>query len=142
MADQSVSLSGSVPAQGDLRARLLVALKGPASWFAMIAGLSVVNSVLSMSGASLHFIFGLGLTQIVDAVAHQVGSAGYVLDILINGIIAGFFLLIWNFARKGQPWAWYAGMALYATDAVLCLVFQDYLSAAFHGWALYRMYPG
>ena len=33
----------------------------------MIAALSMVNSILAMSGASIRFIFGLGLSQIVDA---------------------------------------------------------------------------
>lgn len=118
------------------------ALKGPASWFITVAGLSIVNSILSMTGASIHFIFGLGVTQFVDAVAHGVGNAGYVLDLIINGMIAGLFVLIWNFARKGQSWAWYGGMALYAIDGVLLIFFQDYLSVAFHAWALFRMYPG
>jgi hypothetical protein len=71
----------------------------------MIAGLSVVNSILAMSGAAVRFIFGLGLSQIVDSLAHQAGSAGYVLNLIINGIVAGVFVLFWNFARKGQKWA-------------------------------------
>jgi hypothetical protein len=117
-------------------------LKNSASWFVVIAGLSILNSILSMTGAQLHFIFGLGLTQIVDAIAHEAGAAGYILDFIINGIIAGVFVLIWNFARKGQAWAWYGGMILYAIDGLLLLLFKDYLSIAFHAWALYRMSPG
>ena len=118
------------------------ALKSSASWFITIAVLSVVNSVLAMSGAGIHFIFGLGFTQIVDALAHQVGGAGVVLDLVINGIIAGVFALFWNFARKGQKWAWYAGMGLYAVDALLLLPAKDLLSIAFHAYALYRMSMG
>jgi hypothetical protein len=76
-----------------------------------------------LSGASIHFIFGLGITQIVDAFAHQAGSAGYVLDFITNGIIAGMFVLIWNFARKGKSWAWYGGIALYAIDGLILLLF-------------------
>ena len=44
------------------KSRVLQALKGSASWFLMIAGLSVVNSILAMSGTSVRFIFGLGLS--------------------------------------------------------------------------------
>ena len=117
-------------------------LKSRASWFAVIAGLSILNSILSMSGSGFHFIFGLGFTEIVDALAHRAGSAGYLLDFIINGIIAGAFVLIWHFARKGQPAAWYAGIALYVIDGLLLLLFRDFLSAAFHAWALYRMSPG
>ena len=122
--------------------RVQHALKGSASWFVMIAVLSLVNSVLAMSGANIHFIFGLGFTQIVDALAHQAGGAGLVLDLVINGIIAGVFVLFWNFARKGQKWAWYVGIALYAVDALILLPFKDFLSIAFHAYALYRMSSG
>jgi hypothetical protein len=131
--------------QTDLAAQKLQveqALKGSSSWFVVIAGLSLVNSALSMAGASIHFIFGLGLTQIVDALAHDSGGAGVVLDLIINGMIAGVFVFFWNFARKGAKWAFFAGMALYIVDALILLAFKDILSVAFHGWALYRMYNG
>lgn len=136
------STSSQPPSAGEQKLRVENALKGPASWFVTVAALSVVNSVLSMGGASIHFIFGLGITEFVDALAHQVGSAGYVLDLIINGVIAGVFVLIWKFARKGQGWAWYGGIALYALDGLLLLAFKDLLSVAFHAWALYRMWPG
>jgi hypothetical protein len=122
--------------------RIEHALKGSASWFIMIAVLSLVNSVLAMSGTKVQFIFGLGFTQIVDALAPQAGSAGLVLDLVINGIIAGVFALFWNFARKGQKWAWHVGIALYVVDALILLPFKDFLSIAFHAYALYRMSSG
>jgi hypothetical protein len=138
-----VSPSGVSPtAAAEQKLRVEHALKGSASWFVMIAGLSIVNSILAMSGASIHFIFGLGLTQIVDALAHEAGSSGFVLDLIINGMIAGVFVLFWNFARKGQKWAWYGGIALYAVDGIILLLFKDYLSVAFHGYALYRISAG
>src|SRR5216683_2838467 len=126
MADPGFSYTPSATSQPvavEQKSRVLQALKGSASWFGMIAGLSVVNSILAMSGTSVRFIFGLGLSQIVDALAHQAGSTGYVLDLIINGIIAGVFVLFWNFARKGEKWAWY-------------------LAIAFHAYALYRMSSG
>jgi hypothetical protein len=122
--------------------RVEQALKGSSSWFIVIAGLSLVNSVLFMSGAKIHFIFGLGFTQIVDALAHNVGETGVVLDLIINGVVAAVFALFWNFARKGEKWAWVAGMGLYVLDGLILLLFKDFLSVAFHGWALYRMSMG
>jgi hypothetical protein len=144
MADPGFTLTppSNQPAVNQQRLRVEAALKGPASWFVTVAALSILNSILSMSGAALHFIFGLGITQVVDSLAHEAGTAGYVLDFIINGIIAGVFVLIWHFARKGQSWAWYGGMVLYAIDGLLLLLFKDYLSVAFHAWALYRMSPG
>jgi hypothetical protein len=140
----SYSPSSTNPASvaDEQRARILLALKGPASWFLMIAGLSVVNSILAMSRAGFQFIFGLGVSQIVDSLAHQAGSTGYLLDFIINGIIAGVFVLFWHFARQGQKWAWYLAMTLYVVDGLLLLLFKDYLAIAFHAYALYRMSAG
>src|SRR6266571_3979326 len=95
-----------------LRAEAVV--KAAAGWFLWVAALSVVNSFLSMSGSGIRFIFGLGIAQIIDALAHQAGSSGVVLDLIINGFVAGVLLLFWNFARKGEKWAFIVGMALYA----------------------------
>jgi hypothetical protein len=145
MADPGYSYSPTAVPQSvavEQKTRVLQALKGSASWFLMIAGLSLLNSILALSGARIRFIFGLGITQIVDSLAHQVGSTGYVLDLVINGIIAGVLVLFWNFARQGQKWAWYLGMAIYAVDGVLLLLFKDYLAIAFHAYALYRMSSG
>jgi len=145
MASPALGVSKPSTGQSDLAAQKLQiehALKGSSGWFVAIAGLSLVNSVLSMAGASIHFIFGLGLTQIVDALAHNSGGAGIVLDLIINGMIAGVFVFFWNFARKGAKWAFFAGMALYVVDGLILLAFKDFLSVAFHGWALYRMYSG
>src|SRR5437879_11102144 len=86
-----------------LRAEQIV--KNGAGWFLAIAGLSILNSVLTMSGASFHFIFGLGTTEIVDAIGRQAGTTGSALSLVVNLFIAGVLLLFWNFARRGERWA-------------------------------------
>ena len=85
-----------------LRAERVV--KAGANWFITVAVLSMINSVLSMSGAGIRFIFGLGIAEFVDALAHQAGQSGFALDLIINGFVAGVFVIFWNFARKGQQW--------------------------------------
>ena len=65
-----------------------------------------------------------------------------VLDLIINGFVAAVLLLFWNFARKGERWAFIVGMAVYAVDGLILLTFKDFLGVAFHGYALYRMYRG
>jgi len=123
-----------------LRAQQVV--KAGASWFITVGVLSIINSVLSMSGGKIRFIFGLGIAEFVDAVAHQAGQSGFALDLIINGFVAGVFVIFWNFARKGQQWAFLVGMALYAVDALVMLYFRDILAVAFHAYALYRIYSG
>ena len=41
--------------------------------------------------------------------------------VFINSMIAGVFVLFWNFARKGAKWAFYAGMSLYLLDGLILL---------------------
>jgi hypothetical protein len=123
-----------------LRAERVV--KAGANWLITVAVLSMINSVLSMSGTGIRFIFGLGFAQLIDALAHQAGQSGVALDLVINGLIAGVFVVFWNFAKRGQHWAFLVGMGLYAADALIMLYFKDILAVAFHGYALYRMYSG
>ena len=123
-----------------LRAEQIV--KNGASWFLAIAGLSILNSVLTMSGTNFHFIFGLGITQIVDAVGHESGATASALSLIVNLFIAGVFLLFWNFARRGEKWAFLVGMALYAVDGLILVPFKDFLGIAFHAYALFRIYGG
>ena len=58
-----VNPSTAAAVEQKLRAEQIV--KNGASWFLAIAGLSILNSVLTISGTGFHFIFGLGITQIV-----------------------------------------------------------------------------
>jgi MFS family permease len=124
------------------RLRLEAVGKACASWFLWLAGLSMVNSVLAASGAHLHFLFGLGVTSIVDAVAQRAGATGIVLNLVINAFIAGVFLLFWYFGKQGHKWAFLVGMGLYVIDGLILLLVTDYLGAAFHLWVLYRLYQG
>jgi len=113
-----------------------------AKWFYWIAGLSMINSMVVIFGGNFHFVVGLGITSVVDAMAKQVGSAGSVLDFIINGFVAGIFVLFGHFAAKPQKWAFVVGMALYLLDGVLLLGARDFLSAGFHAYALYAIYRG
>lgn len=113
-----------------------------ARWFYWIAGLSVVNSILVATGGNLHFVVGLGITSVVDAAAKRLGSAGTVLDVVINGFIAAVFALFGMFAGKAQKWAFVVGMALYAADGLLLLNGKDLLGVVFHAYALFAIYRG
>ena len=142
MVSSATAASGAADNLGIQKLRAEQIVKGGASWFLWIAGLSIVNSIVGMAGGGVHFIVGLGITQVVDVIAHRVGSSGIVLDLIINGFVVGIFLLFWNFAKKGQSWAFMVGMGLYALDGLLLLSFKDIFSVAFHAYALFRIYNG
>jgi hypothetical protein len=117
-------------------------VKGGASWFYWIGALSVINAVLGLSGASIQFIFGLGITEIFTAIGHQGGTTGGAAALVATLVVAGVFAIFGYFAGQGQKWAFIVGMLLYLGDGLLLLPAGLILSAAFHLWALFRMFMG
>lgn len=119
-------------------------------WFYWIAGLSLINSVVVLSGSDWSFLIGLGATQIVDYFLLSVtevieaSSRTIVLAIafLIDAIIAGTFFLWGLLSRKGHRWAYILGIVLYSLDGLIFLAFQDWPSLGFHIFALYFIING
>lgn len=108
-------------------------------WFFWIAGFSVVNSVLAQTSASIHFVIGLGTTEVFDSGALGIPKGAVLaLDLLA----AAFYVLYGLFARKGARWAFIAGAVFYLLDGVLLLTLKDWLAVAFHAYALFRIFQG
>jgi hypothetical protein len=130
--------------------RVEAQFKAGASWFFWIAALSVINSIIFRLGGNLNFIFGLGLTQVIDAIdisivdnalypnANTVHILSMVLILLISGLFALFGLL----AHKKIKWIYVIGMAFYLLDGLILLMFQDFISAAFHAYVLFGLWRG
>jgi hypothetical protein len=124
--------------------------KSGADWFYWVAALSVINSIIFRVGGSFNFIFGLGLTQTVDAVdwlvvqefpsanASSVHALSLVLVLLISGLFAFFGLM----SRRKVQWIYLTGMVLYLVDGLILLLFKEFLSAAFHIYALVGLFRG
>jgi len=124
------------------QATALARVRVSARWFYWIAGLSLINSAVVIFGGSFHFVVGLGITSVVDVLTKQAGSAGIVLDLIINGFVAALFVLFGSCASKAQKWAFLVGMGLYALDGLLLLMARDVLSVGFHAYALFCIYRG
>ena len=146
-ADQTIY--NGAPAAQPAAARAAVApgavapaVKGGASWFYWIGALSIINTVISMGGGGVRFIFGLGITQFTDAVGAHGGSGGSAAALVVTVIIAGVFAIFGYFGGQGHKWAFLVGMVLYGLDAGLCVLGGIILSAVFHAWALFRMFGG
>jgi hypothetical protein len=126
------------------------AVRSGASWFYWIAALSVVNSAIQLSGSDRSFVVGLGITQVFDAVATGAtqgseGNAGSVLRgiaLVLDLMVAGFFVLIGWQAGKQRAWAFVIGMLLYACDALIFVLVQDWMSIGFHAFALFGVWGG
>ena len=120
----------------------LARLKSGARWFYWVAGLSLVNTAAAFAGGHIHFVVGLGITQVVDLMARRAGAAATLPALVIDMMIAGAFFAIGLWSGRCNQFAFGIGMLLYAADGALLLVAHDGLSVAFHGLALFFMYRG
>ena len=116
-------------------------------WFYWLAGLSLINSIIVYAGGQWSFLFGLGLTQVVDAILvaamdEGLRTLGIAVALCINLMIALLFCFFGLHAARGKAWAFVVGGLLYLGDALLLLWVQDYLSLAFHVWVLFQLGRG
>lgn len=120
--------------------------KSGANWFFWIAGLSLINSIILLTGGQWSFIIGLGITQIIDAIGLEIfkeaGIIGYIFAFVFDALAAGIFIVFGVFSKKRYSWAFIIGMILYALDGLLFLLVQDFLSIGFHIFALFCIYGG
>ena len=116
-------------------------LRQGSSWFFTIAALSGINSLLQIFDAKIHFIFGLGITQVAGSVARQSGNGTAIL-LLVDGLFIGLLLLCGKWARQRSQGAFLGGMLAYALDGLLLVLFAAWIDAAVHAYALYRMWQG
>lgn len=113
-----------------------------AGWFVTIGLLSGVNALLQILDAKIRFIFGLGITRLVDAMGRGAGQNGMLLTIAVDGLFIVMLFLCSKWAKAGSQGAFLGGMIAYALDGVLLLRFQDWLDAAVHAYALYMIWLG
>jgi hypothetical protein len=109
-------------------------------WFYWVAGLSVINIVLALTGQDWRFILGLGVTQLVQELA-QFADGGTKAG-LIGLAVIGLFAVLGHRAIHGHQWAFLLGMVLYALDGVIFFLIQDWAGVGFHAFALVMISRG
>jgi hypothetical protein len=117
-------------------------VKNGAGWFYWIAGLTLVNTVMALSGSDSGFVLGLMFTLMVDAFARDIGSVGPILAIVIDVLAAGFFIFLGVFGNKFHKWAFIVGMIVYVLDTALVILGQSWLALAIHVFALWNIFHG
>jgi len=122
-------------------------LKSGANWFYWIAGLSLVNSVISLFDGNWNFAAGLGITQIFDGIARfgvEEGSGNWIKAVFfsLDLVVAGMFILLGVFANRRQSWAFIVGMTLFTLDGVILIFAGDILGIIIHAVALYFLFRG
>lgn len=99
-----------------------------------------------MFASSFRFLFGLGVTQIVDAfgerLAQRFGPALHVIAIGIDLMVIGLLVGAYFIARSGRAWIFYVAGVLYILDALVLIPFQMALAIEFHAWVLFSWWNG
>lgn len=133
----------------DESAKLEQAFRSGANWFYWIAGLSLVNSAGQLFGAQWGFVLGLGVTQIIDAIAASIAQeaegAATAVKLVAFGldvVIAGFFVALGVLANRRCGWSFYVGMAIYFLDGLIFLAVGNFLGVGFHGFVLFCLFSG
>jgi hypothetical protein len=134
--------------EGQIRALQQAGQRG-ANWFFWVAGLSVLNSLLIHSGAGIYFVVGMGLSLLADGLADHLAQQHPAQGVIFRAIAIGFTVLASGMvvlfgwlANKRYLSLFALGMVLYLLDGLIFLLFQDWLSIAFHGYALFCMWGG
>jgi hypothetical protein len=131
------------PAPGQPSLAGLAAARSCATWFFLIAVLSVINSIAAFSGGGFRFIFGLGLTQIFDYFGRSLGgSRGLALALVLDLLATGLFVLLGVLARKGLVAAILTGIVLLLLDSLVFFWLRDWIGVAFHAYVLFRLFMG
>ncbi len=120
-----------------------------AGWFYWIAALSLINSVILLSGGDRHFVVGLGVTLISDSIAKAVADENPEIATVAKGIAFGFDLFVaaivclfgWLSRRPILP-IFVLGMILYLLDGLIYLMVGDWMSVGFHVFVLLGMWSG
>jgi hypothetical protein len=133
----------------DLAYKLLQQGDNGANWFFWIAALSLVNTALTHFGAEIHFVIGLGATLIVDAVSTEIVKQNPETHVVATSIAVGFSLFCSAIAcmfgwlsRKRYLIVFGIGAFIYLLDALPLVFLGDWMSVAFHAFALFQMVAG
>jgi len=113
-----------------------------AGWFFWIAALSIINSIAAVLGSAWGFALGLSTCYLVGGIGSALGGSGPWVAFSLNLIACGLFFYFGVAGWKSRFWPYAIGMILYAGDALLPLLVQDWISLVIHGVALYFLVAG
>jgi hypothetical protein len=138
------------PTPGVIRAAAVTAVdptlerrvRSSARWFFWIAALSVINAFTASSGTGMVFVVGLAITQFISGFAARMDSGGQGIGMALIFLASGVFAVFGYFASKRHTWSFIVGMVLYAGDALLAVLVQDWMLVAFHVFVLFWLFLG
>jgi hypothetical protein len=98
--------------------------KNGAAWFYWIAILSLINTVVALSGGGIMFALGLDVTMITDTIAAQIAlqpggnMAILIVALVFDAIVLGLVILCGRLSQWRMLWVYALGMGLYLLDGL------------------------
>ena len=125
-------------------------VKSGVNCFYLIAGVSLIETIIFWSGKRIGFLDSLGITQILDLFTKglmlrlpKLMIIPEVSAIILDLVFAALFVWLGYYInRTRRTVVFIIGMALYALDMIIVIRFVDVLSTVFHLAALFFMYQG
>jgi len=111
-------------------------------WFYWIAALTIITSFIAFFGGGIRFLISMGITQFIDAVAHELGGAAQVVALVLDLIATAVFALFGYLAGKKMLWAYIVGMVIFLLDGLLSLALADVVGVIAHAVVLFFLFRG
>lgn len=128
------------------RIRLTRHHRNGSGWFYWIAGLTLINVIMTIINGNWSFVFGLGVTDLIYYITQELssdfGNTALILGLAVNLFLLSIFLLLGRSAKNGRNWSFIVGFILYGLDALLLAYLTDYMGAIFHLYPLYCIFKG
>lgn len=127
------------------RESMIKHIEGGTGFFSAIALFSIINMIIFLVGANIRFIIGLGITDLIAAIgmqSFQGNSTATIVVIIADLTIAAFFFACGVFLKKHVTWLPVIGAIVYIIDGALLFFIRDFLSLAFHAYALFFIIRG
>ena len=120
-----------------------------ANWFYWKAALTVINSIIMLTGSLWAFFLGLGITQLFHGIAigitDEIGESGRMfhgIALVLSLFCAAFVAFLGYQGRKGKRWALILGMIIFCFDIFLYLITFSIMGVVIHGIAIYMIAKG
>jgi hypothetical protein len=130
------------------RVLLLKRAKDGINWFYWAAGLSIINTIIFVTGGTPNFFLGLGVVQLVNDYTVMVANGTQVAPLMhwvagaIDLLLAGIFIFFgYRGQRSYRNWI-VAGITLYTLDGLIFLAFSVWLGVIVHAFVIYNLVRG
>jgi hypothetical protein len=117
-------------------------VRSSVSWLFWIGALSLINSGLALMGVGISYAMGLGAAHLIAGLGHYAGNSAVWMTLAANVSLSFAYLIVGVLAWHRRPWLLGPAIAVYVADAILCGLFELWLSVGIHGLALFYLVPG